>query len=230
MSEGVSVNVISFKNESTVDAGNSDFKNSVAKSIQQLQSLQKQLNDYKQELGDKRIHKQIIPTVEQVPASELRIDWAEALSIAFDGSKYYLMVVDKSTEYYAAFPTASRTNTVDLVQVWMAETSKTPRVIRMDCAKEFVSTAMKALSTVSPCSWCQPTHTCCIAGSRELFASPKATHVWHSSRAALPCDFGLGPREILSRIICGQDLAPQEQPVQRLTDYSPLGCLIHIQP
>ena len=108
MSEGVSVNVISFKNESTVDAGNSDFKNSVAKSIQQLQSLQKQLNDYRQELGDKRIHKQIIQTVEQVPASELRIDWAEALSIVFDGSKYYLMVVDKSTEYYAAFPTATR--------------------------------------------------------------------------------------------------------------------------
>ena len=63
--KGLSVNVISFKNESTVDAGSSDFKNSVAKSIQQLQYLQKQLNDYRQELGDKRIHKQIIPTVEQ---------------------------------------------------------------------------------------------------------------------------------------------------------------------
>jgi hypothetical protein len=79
--KGVSVNVISFKNESrwTVDSGNSVFKNSVAKSIPQLQSLQKQLNNYRQELGDNHIHKQIIPTVEQVPASELRIDWAEAL-------------------------------------------------------------------------------------------------------------------------------------------------------
>jgi hypothetical protein len=53
------------------------------------------------------------------------------------------MVVNKSTEYYAAFLTVSHTNAVDLVQAWMAETGKTQRVIRMDDTKKFVSTAMK---------------------------------------------------------------------------------------
>ena len=115
--KNVTVDVVSFRNDTIIpDSNDSVFKKSVAQSLNQLQSLQKQLQEYRKELGVKQIHKQVISTVEQVQASELCINWAEEMSIAFDGSKYYLMVVDKTTEYYAAFPTASRTNMVELVK------------------------------------------------------------------------------------------------------------------
>ena len=35
-------------------------------------------------------------------AHGLRADWADATSLAFDGPRYYLMIVEKNTEYYAA--------------------------------------------------------------------------------------------------------------------------------
>jgi len=35
-------------------------------------------------------------------AREVRADWAETTNLAWDGSRYYLMIVEKNTEYYAA--------------------------------------------------------------------------------------------------------------------------------
>ena len=35
-------------------------------------------------------------------AHGLRADWADASSLAFDGPRYYLMIVEKNAEYYAA--------------------------------------------------------------------------------------------------------------------------------
>ena len=41
-----------------------------------------------------------IKTFQQAHA--LRADWADATSLDWDGSRYYLMIVEKNTEYYAA--------------------------------------------------------------------------------------------------------------------------------
>jgi hypothetical protein len=93
-------------------------------------------------------------TVEQLGATEdskpncspagtdLRIDWADACSLGRNGERYFLLVVDKDTEYLANFNTKSRHNPVDLLRAYVNTTGKRPRYLRVDGAKEFVSDDM----------------------------------------------------------------------------------------
>jgi hypothetical protein len=68
----------------------------------------------------------------------LRIDWADACSLACNGERYFLLVVDKDTEYLANFNTKSRHNPVDLLRAYINTTGKRPRYLRYNrlCAQE----------------------------------------------------------------------------------------------
>ena len=74
--------------------------------------------------------------------TDLRIDWADACSLGCNGERYFLLVVDKDTEYLANFNTKSRHNPVDLLRAYINTTGKRPRYLRVDGAKEFVSNDM----------------------------------------------------------------------------------------
>jgi len=79
-------------------------------------------------------------------AHELRADqWADATSLAWDGSRYYLMLVEKNTEYYAASTSKDRsvTGTVSMLEDWITETGHVPCTLRLDGAKEFVGSEMR---------------------------------------------------------------------------------------
>jgi hypothetical protein len=69
----------------------------------------------------------------------LRIDWADACSLGRNGERYFLLVVDKDTEYSANFNTKSRHNPVELLRAYVNTTGKRPTYLRVDGAKEFVS-------------------------------------------------------------------------------------------
>ena len=74
--------------------------------------------------------------------TDLRIDWADACSLGRNGERYFLLVVDKDTEYLANFNTKSRHNPVDLLRAYVNTTGKRSRYLRVDGAKEFVSDDM----------------------------------------------------------------------------------------
>ena len=64
--------------------------------------------------------------------TDLRIDWADACSLGCNGERYFLLVVDKDTEYLANFNTKSRHNPVDLLRAYINTTGKRPRCY-VDC-------------------------------------------------------------------------------------------------
>ncbi len=74
--------------------------------------------------------------------TDLRIDWADACSVVCNGQRYFLLVVDKDTEYLANFNTKIRHNPVDLLRAYVNTTEKRPRYLRVDGVKEFVSNDM----------------------------------------------------------------------------------------
>ena len=74
--------------------------------------------------------------------TDLRIDCADACSLSRNGERYFLLVVDKDTEYLANFNTKSHHNPVDLLRAYVNTTGKRPRYLRVDGAKEFVSDDM----------------------------------------------------------------------------------------
>ncbi len=75
--------------------------------------------------------------------TDLRIDWADACSLGHNGERhYFLLVVDKDTEYLPNFNTKSRHNPVDLLRAYVNTTGKRARYLRVDGAKEFLSDDM----------------------------------------------------------------------------------------
>jgi hypothetical protein len=69
-----------------------------------LRSIKKDLNALQEDLGDTlRKPTPLKPVVTTVKCAELRIDWADSINLAFDKERYYLMTVEKQTEYYAVF-------------------------------------------------------------------------------------------------------------------------------
>ena len=50
------------------------------------------------------------------PGSDLRMDWADSCSLGRHGERYFLLVVDKGTEYYVNFNTKRRESPVDLLR------------------------------------------------------------------------------------------------------------------
>jgi len=79
--------------------------------------------------------------------TDLRIDWADACPLGRHGERYFLLVVDKGTEYLANFNSKTRQNPVDLLRAYITTTGKTPRYLRVDGAKEFVSDDMVTFCT-----------------------------------------------------------------------------------
>jgi hypothetical protein len=67
--------------------------------------------------------------------TDLRIDWADACSLGRTGERYFLLIVDKDTEYLANFNTKSRHNPVELLRAYVNTTGKRPRYLRVDDAK-----------------------------------------------------------------------------------------------
>ena len=76
--------------------------------------------------------------------TDLRIDWADAASLGFDGEQYFLVVVDKGTEHVVTFNTKTRSDPVDLLADYITITKRVPKYLRVDGAKEFVGAKMKA--------------------------------------------------------------------------------------
>jgi len=78
-------------------------------------------------------------------AHELRADWADATSLSWDGSRYYLLIVEKNTEYYAASTSKDRsaTGASAMLEDWITETGRVPRTLRLDGAEEFVGSEMR---------------------------------------------------------------------------------------
>ena len=76
--------------------------------------------------------------------TDLRIDWADAASLGFDGEQYFLVVVDKGTEHVVTFTTKTRSDPVDLLADYITITKRVPKFLRVGGAKEFVGAKMKA--------------------------------------------------------------------------------------
>jgi hypothetical protein len=53
--------------------------------------------------------------------TDLRIDWADACSLGRHGERYFLLVIDKGTEYLANFNTKTRQRPVALLQAYITE-------------------------------------------------------------------------------------------------------------
>jgi hypothetical protein len=79
--------------------------------------------------------------------TDLRIDWADACSFGRNGERYFLLVIDKGTEYLANFNTKTRQSPVALLKAYITATGKDPRFLRVDGAKEFVSDEMVTFCT-----------------------------------------------------------------------------------
>jgi hypothetical protein len=47
--------------------------------------------------------------------TDLRIDWADAVSLGHDGEQYFLVIVDKGTEHVVTYNTKTRSDPVDLL-------------------------------------------------------------------------------------------------------------------
>jgi hypothetical protein len=72
-----------------------------------------------------------------VAYTDLRMDWGDACSLGRNGEQYFLLLVDKNTEYYVTFNTATRDSPVALLQEYINFTGKPIRFLRVDNAKEF---------------------------------------------------------------------------------------------
>ena len=75
------------------------------------------------------------------PNTDLQMDWADACSLGRLPclNRYFLLILDKVTEYWATYPSKTRgTGTpVELLKQFITTTGRTPRYLRNDNAKEF---------------------------------------------------------------------------------------------
>jgi len=96
-------------------------------------------------------HSEGITTFRQ--AHEIHTDWADATSLAWNGSRYYLIIVEKNTECCAASTSQNRsaTSEVAMLEDWIAETGRVPRTLRLDGAKSLLAARCEILvaSTIS---------------------------------------------------------------------------------
>jgi len=80
------------------------------------------------------------------PNTDIRMDSADACSLGRLPSlnRYFLLILDKGTEYWATYPLKTRgTGTpVELPKQYITTTGRTPRYLRIDNAKEFTSKEM----------------------------------------------------------------------------------------
>jgi hypothetical protein len=74
--------------------------------------------------------------------TDLRMGWGDACSLGRNGVQYFLLLVDKNTEYYVTFNTPTRDTPVALLQEYMNFTGKPIRFLSVDNPKEFTCPVM----------------------------------------------------------------------------------------
>jgi len=79
------------------------------------------------------------------PGTDLRMDWGDACSLGClpDLNQYFLLVMDKGTEYFVSFPTKTRASPPALLKQFVTFTGRKIRYLRIDGAKEFQSDEIK---------------------------------------------------------------------------------------
>jgi len=73
------------------------------------------------------------------------MDWGDACSLGYlpDLNRYFLLVMDKGTQYFVSFPTKTRASPLALLKQFVTLTCRKIRYLRIDGAKEFQSEEMR---------------------------------------------------------------------------------------
>jgi len=79
------------------------------------------------------------------PGTDLRMDWGDSCSLGClpDLNRYFLLVMDKGTEYFVSFPTKTRAFPLALLKQFVTFTGRKIRYLRIDGAQEFQSDEIK---------------------------------------------------------------------------------------
>jgi len=77
--------------------------------------------------------------------TDLRMDWGDACSLGClpDLNRYFLLVMDKSTEYFVSFPTRTRASPLALLKQFVTFTGRKIRYLQIDGAEQFQSDEIK---------------------------------------------------------------------------------------
>jgi hypothetical protein len=78
------------------------------------------------------------------PILDVRADFADSCQIGRSGDRWFLLMVDKTTEYVSLYNTKTRSNPLALLKEYLTFTGRKIRYLRMDNAKEFHSEEMLA--------------------------------------------------------------------------------------
>jgi hypothetical protein len=78
------------------------------------------------------------------PILDVRADFADSCQIGRQGDRWFLLIVDKTTEYVSLYNTKTRSNPLALLKEYLTFTGRKIRYLLMDNAKEFHSEEMLA--------------------------------------------------------------------------------------
>ena len=76
------------------------------------------------------------------PTLDVHADFADCCQIGRSGNRWFLLIIDKTTEYVSVYNTKTRSNPLALIKEYIAFTGRKIRYLRMDNAKEFHSEEM----------------------------------------------------------------------------------------
>ena len=71
------------------------------------------------------------------PILDVRADFADACQIGRSGNRWFLLFVDKTTEYVSIYNTKTRSSPLALLKEYLTFTGKKIRYLRMDMPKNF---------------------------------------------------------------------------------------------
>jgi len=79
------------------------------------------------------------PSLFSPPGTDLSMDWGDACSLGClpDFNRYFLLVMDKGTEYFVSFPTKNRECPLALLKQFVSLTARKVRYLRTDSTKKF---------------------------------------------------------------------------------------------
>jgi len=79
------------------------------------------------------------------PGTDLRMDWGNACNLGClaDLNRYFLLVMDKVTEYFVSSPNKTRASPLALLKQFVTLTGRKICYVRIDGAKEFQSDEIK---------------------------------------------------------------------------------------
>ncbi len=116
------------------------------------------------------------------PILDVRADFADSCQIGRSGDRWFLLMVDKTTEYVSLYNTKTRSNPLTLLEEYLTFTGRKIRYLRMDNAKEFHSEEMFAFSRDNGII-IHPVITYNHTGMSELIH----TSVWLNPMVGLAC-------------------------------------------